>query len=107
MKEKTIIVTILIVMLGFLAFTMNPSAETEHSIDDLTTLNFYKRSNEIDFHSIKKLCSYDYCEYFTGESVKEGLSNFTKNYLRTIKDEETRAILQVQGIRITKIIFNN
>lgn len=105
--KKIAITTILLLFLIFSFFVGVAAKANELEVDDLTTLTFPDRADEFDFHSIKKLCSYDYCDYMYGDTLNEGLENFTKNYLRTIKDEETRSILQVKGIRITKIIFMN
>lgn len=104
---KKILLTLLLFICLF-AFTLSSQAEsTDLAFDDLTTLNFYKRSNELDFQAIKKICSYDYCSYREGESMKEALEIFTKKYLTTIKDEETRSMLKIKGIRITKIVLFN
>ena len=42
-----------------------------------------------------------------GESLEEGLDNFTKSYLKTIEDEEVRASLRIKGFRITEVITQN
>ena len=90
------------------AFYMSPLAKNSYStVDNLTTLNFYEREDEFDFHNIKKLCSYEFCEYMMGETLEEGLDNFTKSYLKTISDEEVRSIIKVKGVKITKIIYKN
>lgn len=107
MKNVLGILTISFYLLSLTSFKPANSEPNELHFNDLTTMNFYRRNDELDFHSIKKLCSYDYCDYLIGDNIKEGLDIFTKNYLKTIEDEETRAILQVKGIRITKIILQN
>lgn len=99
---------ILLLVMSLLSFSRPARAKSQELyFDDLTTLNFYKLSNELDIYSIKKLCTYDYCDYIRGRSMPEALEIFTKNYLKTIPDEETRSILNVKGIRITKIILLN
>ncbi len=104
---KKIIILSLILMI-FTTLTSSVTAEsTELIVEDLTTLNFHTRANEIDFQAVKKICSYDFCSYRRGESMKEALEIFTNDYLAIVKDEEARATLKIKGIRITKIVFMN
>ena len=105
MKKTICILTIMMCLLGFSTPTYAESDVLY--FEDLTTQNFIKRSDELDFHAIKKICSYDYCEFITGDNMKEALEHFTIGYLKTIPDEEIRATLKVKGIRITKIVLRN
>ena len=87
-------------------FFVNAEAlDSEHDLifDDLNTINFKNKINNIDIYDIKELCSYDYCDYVDLSNVDSGLDVYTKKYLRTINDEETKRTIEVQGIKITKI----
>lgn len=105
MKRFLMILTILVC---FISFELAPLAESDEDLyfDNLTTLNF-KENKDLDYNSIKQLCSYDFCDYISGDNLQEALEHFTLNYLKTIGDEETRSILKIKGIRITKIVLLN
>lgn len=75
--------------------------------DNLTTKNFIEEMKYVNHKEIKGLCTYDFCDYLFGESLEEGLENYTKSYLRTIKDDEVRFSLLVKGFRITEVIMQN
>ena len=57
--------------------------------------------------NVKKICTYDYCDLFRGDSLKEGIEIFINKYLDTINNEETKNSLKIKGVKITKVIFNN
>ncbi len=105
MKKVLQISTLLI---GFFYIFMNIFANNENSIsfEDVNTLNFIKKTEHINAQSIKKICSYDYCDYLIQPLTPKSLEKFTENYLKTINDEEARSILKIKGIKITKIILN-
>lgn len=101
-------ISILFIISCLLGFTVPTYAESDELyFENLTTVNFSDKNDELDFNSIKKMCSYDYCDFITGDNIKEALEHFTQNYLRTIEDEEIKSTLLVKGIRITKIILKN
>lgn len=102
------IVVILIILICFISFELAPLAESDEDLyfESLTTLNFKDRK-DLDYNSIKKICSYDFCDYRSGDNLQEAIEHFTMNYLKTIPDEETRSILSIKGIRITKIVLLN
>ena len=97
---------ILTIFLGI--FIVNVRAlenKKTESYDDLNTLNFIAKLGYMELAKIDKICSYDYCEYRTGSSFKSMINNFTKNYLKTIQDDEVRASLRIKGIKITEVVF--
>lgn len=77
------------------------------TFDDVSTKNLEQKLFGVNYREVKSLCSFDFCDYAIGSSYKEILDNFTKNYLKTIENEEVRANLKIKGIKITKIIFQN
>lgn len=103
---KKIFLLLLATLTVFSFYKPTNAKSDELYYEDLTTLNF-SNHDELDFHTIKKLCTYDYCNYIKGESLREALEIFTREYLKTIPDEEVKSILNVKGIRITKIILLN
>lgn len=80
----------------------------EEYLNNINHLNLeekiIKDNSEYD---IKKICSYEFCDFFDGDSIKGRIEKFTKRYLNTINDEEIKNTLKVKGIKITKIIYKN
>lgn len=80
----------------------------EEYLNNINHLNLeekiIKDNSEYD---IKKICSYEFCDFFDGDSIKARIEKFTKRYLNTINDEEIKNTLKVKGIKITKIIYKN
>lgn len=81
----------------------------EHSLifDDLTTVNFKEKLENIDIDKITKMCSYEFCDYLRGVNIEESLEMFTKKYIDRINDEEIKNTLKVKGVKITKIIVDD
>jgi len=97
------------IILG-LIFQINTKAlSKEHPLifNDLSTTNFEEKLSEINLSDIKKICSYDFCDYFSGENIKTSIQKFLKNYLDTINDEEVKNTIKVKGLKITKVILEN
>ncbi len=105
MKKVLLTLALLISILGIIT---NIFANNENSIsfDDVNTINFIKKTEHINVQSIKKICSYDYCDYLMQPLTSKSIEHFTENYLHTIKDEEEKSILKIKGIKITKIILD-
>ncbi len=79
----------------------------EVTFDDLSTKNFEKVMNGINHQEIKNICTYDFCDYAVGSSYKEILDNFVVNYFKTFDNQELKANLQIKGVKITKVVFQN
>lgn len=103
--KKMIFTTFLILLILFINFNTTAKSSKEILFDDMTTENFIAKSGYLPFNSIKKICSFDFCDYSRGENAFETLEIFTRNYLKTINDEEVKSALKVKGIKITKIIL--
>ena len=99
-------IAVLMCMIGIMVVYAKPEG-SETLYENLTTKNFLKKMKDINYQEIKGLCVYDFCDYMVGESLEEGLDNFTKSYLKTIEDEEVRASLRIMGFRITEVITQN
>lgn len=82
---------------------------SEHQLifDDLNTINFSEKIDNINLKNIKKICSYDYCDYLKKDNIKHGIDEFTNKYIRTLNDSEIINTIKVKGIKITKIILEN
>lgn len=82
----------------------------EHAVllRDVNTKNISERLSDSDLANIKKICSYDFCDYIRGKTVKSSMDIFIKKYLKnqTI-DDEIKKTIYVKGLKITKIIYNN
>lgn len=103
---KKLLFLIFTFLLLTLVFRVNAkNASKEILFDDMTTKNFIAKSGYLPFHSIKKICSYDFCDYNRGENPQSLLETFTNNYLKTIKDDELKSNFKIKGIKITKIIL--
>lgn len=74
-------------------------------LNDVNTKNFLDKVTNVPISNIKKICSYDYCDYVTTGEFNDNLINFTKKYIATISDVETQKSILVKGIKITKIIL--
>lgn len=72
------------------------------AFDDVTTLNFNEKTAKYNIESIKKICTYDFCDYVRGQSKMESILIFTENYLKNV-DREVAASLRVKGIKITSL----
>ena len=83
------------------------SKSNKISFKRVNTLNFTNviRSEEI-YYRIKKICSYNFCDYAVGENIKDKLSNFEESYLKTIGDVDIKNELKIKGIRITSVYLN-
>ena len=79
----------------------------EEYLYNINHLNLENKINNDNIHNIKKICSYDYCDFFDGDSIKQSIERFANKYLDTIKDEEIKNTLKVKGIKITKLIYRN
>ncbi len=104
--KKVVASFIIFVFLGFVILNVNVKAqENEMNLENINTRNFRAKMGYLKLTSIKKICSYDYCDYVRGETFSETVEIFTRNYLSSIQDEELKANLRIKGIRITKLIF--
>ena len=74
-------------------------------LEDVNTKNFVNKVTYISLSNIKKICSYDYCDYVNANDFNNNLDNYTKKYIATISDVETQKTILVKGIKITKIIL--
>ena len=74
-------------------------------LSDVNTKNFVNKVTYVSLSNIKKICSYDYCEYVNTQEFENDLAGFTKKYIASISDVETQKTLLVKGIKITKIIL--
>lgn len=100
---------LMLIILLFLVMCLNVGAKSsskEIYFDDMTTKNFISKAGYLPLHSIKQICTYDFCDYIKSENVYAALDIFSKNYLKTIKDEEIRSSLNIKGIKITMVILN-
>lgn len=81
----------------------------DHSLiyNDLNTINFREKFKGEELMNIKKICSYDFCDYINTENITNSLDTFTKKYLDNIYNEDEKKMLFVKGIKITKVVFNN
>lgn len=104
MKKKVIVAILAVLLFG----CINVHAQISDivvSFEDVTSLNFVERTQNYNIERIKKICTYDYCDYIKGSDKLSSIEIFTKNYLKSF-DKETAAILKVKGIRITNIVLN-
>lgn len=76
-------------------------------LNDVSTLNIREKLNNIDIHTIKKICTYDFCENIDGTNLIASIKRYTNKYLDTINDEEIKNELKVKGIKITKVVLNS
>lgn len=106
MKKTFLFLFSLIFLLAALVIPVIAREETM-KLENISTLNFKAKMGYLRLFSIKKICSYDYCDYNRGNSFDETIEIFTRNYLKTIEDEELKATLRIKGIKITKLIFEN
>ena len=81
--------------------------ERSFLLNDVSTLNFREKVKSIPLFNIKKMCSYEYCDYVNLENVNLGIEEFSKKYIATISDAEVQKTLMVKGIKITKLILYN
>lgn len=102
--KKIILFTMVFISI-FLVDTFAIPKERSILLDDVNTLNIKDKVKNIDFSEIKKICSYDFCDYIDGSFFKSSINTFTNKYLNTINDEEIKKELRVKGIKITKIIL--
>lgn len=104
--KKLIMTLAIFLVVGAIFLNVKVRAlEGEMNLDDISTANFKAKMGYLKLTSIKKMCSYDYCDYVRGDTFDETVEIFTRNYLRTIQDDEVRAGLRIKGIKITKLIF--
>jgi hypothetical protein len=97
----------LIVVLSLVSNICAKSRETTIEYDNLSTLNISNVLNEEDIRGIKYICSYDYCEFVKGLDLKKIIRVFTYKYISSIENEDIKNSLNVKGIKITKIIYEN
>lgn len=106
MKKKVLFICLIIISLLIGNITINAKENAYvKKYQDVNTLNFIKKTKNIDISQIKTICTYDYCEDIEGSTKEKSLEFFTQNYLKRIPDSDTRASLKIKGIRITKIIL--
>lgn len=105
--KKIFLLLILLSTILIVSTVKAERSDKEIIFDDLNTKNFIAKAGYLELHSIKKICSYDYCDYLNGNNVYDVLDNFKKNYLKTVKNKEDRLILNVKGIKITRLILEN
>lgn len=74
-------------------------------LKDVSTKNI-KEKLSIDYRKIKALCSIDECILVENDSFEEIVEDFMREYIKDL-DEETKAILKIKGINITKVILND
>lgn len=92
----------LIILIVFLSIEVKSKSQT--SFSDVNTLNFEQKMIDKKLeHKIKIICSYDFCEFIKGNSLKDIIYNFETNYLNTIDNIDLKNELKVKGIRITKV----
>lgn len=88
-------------------FIAKVSAQKDENVvefKDVSTLNFLDKTTNYGIEDIKKICTYDFCDFVRGETKQESLEIFVNNYLKKV-DREVASSLKVKGIRITKIIL--
>lgn len=106
--RRLVTVLAILTFLGVLFINVGVRAQDkEMNLENINTRNFKAKMGYLKLTSIKKICSYEYCDYVRGDSFDETIEIFTKNYLKTIEDNEVKASLRIKGIRITKLIFEN
>lgn len=84
--------------------------ETEHSVllKNISTKNIDTVLKDEDLFKVKKICSYEYCDYLRGTNIKNSMDIYIKKYLkRTPLDEEIKKTIYVKGLKITKVIYSN
>lgn len=100
-------------MYGALTFTsfllLNMVATNkEHAVlfKDVNSINIIEKIKDDDLPKIKKICSYDYCDFIRGKDIRSSMDLFVKKYLKKKQcDEETKKTIYVKGLKITKIIY--
>lgn len=100
-------IIVLIGTLIFLALGGANALNEGHPLiyDDLNTLNFADKMQNVRSENIRKICSYEYCDDWLGGNTKAGIETFVNRYLKTLNDEEIKNTLKVKGIKITKVII--
>ncbi len=106
--KRIVTVLVILTILGTLFINVGVHAQdSEMILENINTRNFKAKMGYLKLTSIKKMCSYEYCDYVRGDAFDETIEIFTRNYLKTIEDEEAKASLRIKGIRITKLIFED
>ena len=77
-------------------------------LKDINTNNIGEALKDEDLPKIKKICSYDFCDYIRGKTVNGSMEIFIKKYLQKYdEDDEIKKTIYVKGLKITKIIYYN
>lgn len=75
-------------------------------LDNINTFNIVGTIKDEDLPKVKKICSYDFCDYIRSKDVKSSMELFIKKYLNQNRvDDETKKTIYVKGLKITKIIY--
>ena len=95
----------MVLIIFLLVISINVKSKSDGVVlNDVNTLNFeYKIKEKKLEHKIKIICSYDFCDYINGESLKDIIYNFEMKYLDTIDDIDLKNELKVKGVKITKV----
>lgn len=72
---------------------------------DMTTKNFVKNTKNLDLTTVKKICTYEFCDFVVDTTKESMINTFTNNYIKSLNNDELRAELKIKGIRITKVIL--
>lgn len=75
-------------------------------LNDVSTNNLDSKLSSINVSGIKKICSYDYCDYIDMNNLKASLDTYVRKYIEKVDSEEERNTILVKGIKITKIILD-
>ncbi len=100
MKKYCLTLILLIIIFSFV-YSVDALSNKKNNIN---TLNFIEKTSHIPFESIKKICTYDYCDYLRGVDKTSSIELFVNNYIKQ-KDAETASYLKIKGIQITGIIL--
>lgn len=97
-------------IITFISFLLINTAiiEKEHVVllKDVNTNNISEIIKEEDLPNVKKICSYNFCDYIRGKNLKSSMEIFIKKYLKKQpQDDEIKKTIYVKGLKITKIIY--
>ena len=94
---------LLTILLFFTSISVK-SQEKKIKFNDLNTLNFEEKINNEEFFSqIKKICTYNFCDYAKGDTINDKLYNFEESYFNTLDNDDLISELKVKGVKITKV----
>lgn len=94
---------LLTILLLFTSISVK-SQEKKIKFSDLNTLNFVEKINNEEFYTqIKKICTYNFCDYAKGDTINDKLYYFEESYFNFLNNDDLVSELKVKGVKITKI----